>query len=83
MKENIFNTNNIFIIVFISVPVPLNIGSLEELQPEETAEPATKRFRIQGQGGQSYVLTVAGRYTCNLLPYHMFSLKMPFWQQKQ
>ena len=45
----------------ILVPVPLNIGSLEELQAEETGQPATKRFRIQGQDGQSFVLTVAGK----------------------
>ena len=44
----------------VSVPVPLNIGSLQELQSEESGEPAMKKFRIQGQDGQSFVLTVAG-----------------------
>lgn len=38
------------------------VGTLEPLPEDEinTGEPAYKRFRMQGEDGQSYILTVAG-----------------------
>lgn len=39
--------------------IPLNVGPLEEFKAGMAGEPATKQFKIQGQDGQSYVLTVA------------------------
>ena len=44
-----------------SVSVPLGVSDIDSLKDGVKSELATKQYQIQGQDGQSYLLTVAGK----------------------
>ena len=55
--------------------MPLGVSDIDSLKEGVKSDLATKQYQIQGQDGQSYLLTVAGKFkgsTAKIVCFNFF-----------